>query len=206
MRIVIATGNPHKVDEIRAVLAPMGFAVVSLSELGRPVPAEPDEPGSTFEENARIKARYYAAALGEAVLADDSGLEVDALQGAPGVHSAYWAGTEGSRADRDARNNAKLVGSMRGIPVEQRGARFVCTMCIATPDGMVHIETRGEFDGVIADEPRGVHGFGYDPHLWLPQRGMTSAELSPDEKNALSHRGRAVRRLAYLLIHKRISW
>ena len=92
MRIVIATGNPHKVDEIRAVLAPMGFAVLSLADLGRPVPAEPDEPGATFEENARIKARYYAAAIGEPVLADDSGLEVDALQGAPGVHSAYWAG------------------------------------------------------------------------------------------------------------------
>jgi XTP/dITP diphosphohydrolase len=206
MRIVIATGNPHKVDEIRAVLEPMGFAVVSLPELGRPVPAEPDEPGSTFEENARIKARYYAAALGEAVLADDSGLEVDALQGAPGVHSAYWAGTEGSRADRDARNNAKLVGSMRGIPPDQRRARFVCTMCIATPDGIVLIETRGEFEGVIADEPRGTNGFGYDPHLWIPERSMTSAELSPQEKNAMSHRGRAVRRLAYLLLHKRISW
>ena len=206
MRIVIATGNPHKVDEIRAVLEPMGFAVVSLPELGRPVPAEPDEPGSTFEENARIKARYYAAALGEAVLADDSGLEVDALQGAPGVHSAYWAGTEGSRADRDARNNAKLVGLMRGVPPDQRRARFVCTMCIATPDGIVLIETRGEFEGVIADEPRGAHGFGYDPHLWIPECAMTSAELSPQEKNAMSHRGRAVRRLAYLLIHKRISW
>jgi XTP/dITP diphosphohydrolase len=206
MRIVIATGNPHKVDEIRAVLEPMGFAVVALPELGRPVPAEPDEPGSTFEENARIKARYYAAALGEAVLADDSGLEVDALQGAPGVHSAYWAGTEGSRADRDARNNAKLVGSMRGIPPDQRRARFVCTMCIATPDGIVLIETRGEFEGVIADEPRGTNGFGYDPYLWIPERAMTSAELSPQDKNAMSHRGRAVRRLAYLLLHKRISW
>ena len=206
MRIVIATGNPHKVDEIRAVLEPMGFAVVSLPELGRPVPAEPDEPGSTFEENARIKARSYAAALGEAVLADDSGLEVDALQGAPGVHSAYWAGTEGSRADRDARNNAKLVGLMRGIPPDQRRARFVCTMCIATPDGIVLIETRGEFEGVIADEPRGAHGFGYDPPLWIPERAMTSAELSPQEKNAMSHRGRAVRSLVYLLLHKRIVW
>ena len=206
MRIVIATGNPHKVDEIRAVLAPMGFAVVSLSELGGSVPSEPDEPGVTFEENARIKALYYAAAIGEAVLADDSGLEVDALQGAPGVHSAYWAGHEGSRTDRDARNNAKLVVSLRGIPAEQRGARFVCTMCIATPDGVVLLETRGEFEGVISDEPRGVHGFGYDPHLWIPELAMTSAELPPEKKNELSHRGRAVRRMAYLLTHKRISW
>ena len=206
MRIVVATGNPHKVDEIRAVLAPMGFVVVSLPELGRPVPAEPDEPGATFEENARIKARYYAAALGEPVLADDSGLEVDALQGAPGVHSAHWAGAEGSRAERDARNNAKLVAAMKGLPEDRRRARFVCTMCIATPDGAVLVETRGEFEGSIVDEPRGAHGFGYDPHLWLADRGMTSAELPPDEKNAVSHRGRAVRRLAYLLHHKRIAW
>ena len=206
MRIVVATGNPHKVDEIRAVLAPMGFVVVSLPELGRPVPAEPDEPGATFEENARIKARYYAAALGEPVLADDSGLEVDALQGAPGVHSAYWAGAEGSRAERDARNNAKLVAAMKGLPEDRRRARFVCTMCVATPDGAVLVETRGEFEGSIVDEPRGAHGFGYDPHLWLADRGMTSAELPPDEKNAVSHRGRAVRRLAYLLHHKRIAW
>ena len=206
MRIVVATGNPHKVDEIRAVLAPMGFVVVSLPELGRPVPAEPEEPGATFEENARIKARYYAAALGEPVLADDSGLEVDALQGAPGVHSACWAGAEGSRAERDARNNAKLVAAMKGLPEDRRRARFVCTMCVATPDGAVLVETRGEFEGSIVDEPRGAHGFGYDPHLWLADRGMTSAELPPDEKNAVSHRGRAVRRLAYLLQHKRIAW
>ena len=206
MRIVIATGNPHKVDEIRAVLAPLGFEVLSLADLGRPSPAEPDEPGATFEENARIKARYYAAALGVPVLADDSGLEVDALQGAPGVHSAYWAGTEGSRAERDARNNAKLVAALRGVPAERRRARFVCTMCVATPDGAVLVETRGEFEGTIVDEARGAHGFGYDPHLWLADRGMTSAELAPDEKNALSHRGRAVRRLAYLIRHKRIAW
>ena len=206
MRIVIATGNPHKVDEIRAVLAPMGFAVLSLADLGRPVPAEPDEPGATFEENARIKARYYAAALGTAVLADDSGLEVDALQGAPGVHSAHWAGAEGSRAERDARNNAKLVAMMRGVPHDRRRARFVCTMCVATPDGAVLVETRGEFEGAIVDEPRGAHGFGYDPHLWLADRGVTSAELPPEVKNELSHRGRAVRRLAYLIHHKRIAW
>jgi XTP/dITP diphosphohydrolase len=206
MRIVIATGNPHKVDEIRAVLAPLGFEVLSLADLGRPAPAEPEEPGATFEENARIKARYYAAALGTAVLADDSGLEVDALQGAPGVHSAYWAGSEGSRAERDARNNAKLVAALRGVPAERRRARFVCTMCVATPEGAVLVETRGEFEGTIVDEARGGHGFGYDPHLWLADRGMTSAELAPEEKNALSHRGRAVRRLAYLIRHKRIAW
>jgi XTP/dITP diphosphohydrolase len=206
MRIVVATGNPHKVEEIRAVLAPLGFTVLSLAETGRPVPAEPEEPHPTFEQNARLKAVHYARAVGEAVLADDSGLEVDALQGAPGVHSAYWAGAEGSRAERDARNNAKLVAAVKGLPEDRRRARFVCTMCVATPDGAVVVETRGEFEGSIVDEPRGAHGFGYDPHLWLADRGMTSAELPPEEKNAISHRGRAVRRLAYLIQHKRIAW
>ncbi|MFZ4465928.1 MAG: RdgB/HAM1 family non-canonical purine NTP pyrophosphatase [Phycisphaerales bacterium] len=206
MRIVVATGNPHKIEEIRAVLAPLGFTVLSLAETGRPVPAEPEEPHPTFEANARLKALHYARAIGEAVLADDSGLEVDALGGAPGVHSAHWAGTEGSRAERDARNNAKLAEAMRGVPAHLRTARFVCTMCVATPSGEVLVETRGEMEGVIGEAPRGAHGFGYDPWLHLPERGVSSAELPPDEKNAASHRGHAVRRLAYLVVHKRIRW
>ncbi len=206
MRIVIATGNPHKVQEIRAVLAPLGFEVLSLADLPVPAPPEPDEPGATFEENARIKARYYAQALRATVLADDSGLEIDALQGAPGVHSAYWAGSEGSRAERDARNNAKLVQAIRGVPFDQRRARFVCTMCLATAEGDVLVEVRGEFEGVVSEEPRGGHGFGYDPHLFLPELGVSSAELAPEKKNELSHRGRAVRQLAFLVRHKRIVW
>ena len=206
MRIVVATGNPHKVEEIRAVLAPLGFTVLSLAETGRPVPPEPEEPHPTFEQNARLKAMHYARAVGEAVLADDSGLEVDALLGAPGVHSAHWAGREGSREERDARNNARLAEAMQGVPVHRRTARFVCTMCIATPAGEVLVETRGEMEGVIGDAPRGAHGFGYDPWLHLPDRGVSSAELSPEEKNGISHRGRAVRRLAYLVVHKRIRW
>ncbi len=204
MRIVIATGNPHKVQEIRGVLQPLGFDVVALDELGAVVPAEPEESGNTFEENARLKARYYAAAVGHVVLADDSGLEVDALQGAPGVQSAYWAGAEGSRSERDARNNAKLLSAIRGVPIDQRRARFVCTMCLVSADGTVLVETRGEFQGVITDQPRGENGFGYDPYLLLPDRGVTSAELTPEEKNAVSHRGMAVRQLAYLMKHKRI--
>jgi XTP/dITP diphosphohydrolase len=206
VRIVVATGNPHKIEEIRAVLAPLGFTVLSLAETGRPVPAEPEEPHPTFEANARLKALHYARAIGEAVLADDSGLEVDALGGAPGVHSAHWAGTEGSRAERDARNNAKLAEAMRGVPAHLRTARFVCTMCVATPSGEVLVETRGEMEGVIGEAPRGAHGFGYDPWLHLPERGVSSAELPPEEKNAASHRGHAVRRLAYLVVHKRIRW
>ena len=206
MRIVVATGNPHKVEEIRAVLGPLGFTVLSLAETGRPVPPEPDEPHPTFEANARLKARHYARHVGEPVLADDSGLEVDALLGAPGVHSAYWAGKEGSREERDARNNARLAEAMRGVPPDRRTARFVCTMCIATAEGEVLVETRGEMEGVIGDAPRGAHGFGYDPWLHLPALGVSSAELDPEEKNRLSHRGRAVRRLAYLVVHKRIRW
>jgi XTP/dITP diphosphohydrolase len=204
VRIVIATGNPHKVQEIRAVLQPLGFEVMALDELGATVPMEPEESGSTFEENARLKARYYAAAVGHVVLADDSGLEVDALQGAPGVHSAHWAGAEGNRSERDARNNAKLLQAIRGVPVDQRRARFVCTMCLVSAEGTVLVETRGEFQGVITDQPRGQNGFGYDPYLLLPNRGVTSAELSPEEKNAVSHRGMAVRHMAYLMKHKRI--
>ncbi|MFM1936978.1 MAG: hypothetical protein RI990_1937 [Planctomycetota bacterium] len=206
MRIVVATGNPHKVEEIRAVLGPLGFTVLSLAETGRPVPPEPDEPHPTFEANARLKARHYARHVGEPVLADDSGLEVDALLGAPGVHSAHWAGKEGSREERDARNNARLAEAMRGVPPDRRTARFVCTMCIATAEGEVLVETRGEMEGVIGDAPRGAHGFGYDPWLHLPALGVSSAELDPEEKNRLSHRGRAVRRLAYLVVHKRIRW
>ncbi len=206
MRIVIATGNPHKVEEIRAVLAPLGVVAVALGDAGAPPPPEPEETGATFEENARLKARHYAAALGRTVLADDSGLEVDALQGAPGVHSAHWAGAEGTRAERDARNNARLVRELAGIPPAQRRARFVCTLCVAAPDGTVILETRGECEGVIIAEPRGANGFGYDPHFLLPERGVTSAELPPDEKNGISHRGRALRHLAFLVRHKRIVW
>lgn len=204
VRLLVGTTNQGKLREIRRLLHGVPCELQGLDAF--PHLSEPDETGLTFEENARIKARYYAAALGTAVLADDSGLEVDALQGAPGVHSAHWAGAEGSRAERDARNNAKLVAMMRGVPHDRRRARFVCTMCVATPDGAVLVETRGEFEGAIVDEPRGAHGFGYDPHLWLADRGMTSAELPPEVKNELSHRGRAVRRLAYLIHHKRIAW
>ena len=206
MRIVVATGNPHKVEEIRAVLAPLGFTVLTLAETGRPVPPEPEEPHPTFEANARLKALHYARHVGEAVLADDSGLEVDALLGAPGVHRAHWAGREGSRQERDARNNARLAEEMRGVPPDRRTARFVCTMCIATAGGEILVETRGEMEGVIGDAPRGAHGFGYDPWLHLPALGVSSAELPPERKNQLSHRGRAVRRLAYLVVHKRIRW
>jgi XTP/dITP diphosphohydrolase len=194
--VLLATGNPHKLDEVRAVLSPLGWAVLGLDDLDGPTPPEPEEDGATFEANARIKAVAYAAATGRLALADDSGLEVDALGGEPGVHSARWAGVDGDRATRDAANNRKLVERLAGTVESARTARFVCTMCLAAPDGTIFAETRGTFDGVITLEPRGSNGFGYDPHLWLPEEGRTSAELSPDEKNARSHRGAATRAMA----------
>ena len=186
--LVFATTNPHKVAEMRAIFEPLGVDVRSLAELSQEV-AEPVEDGLTFEENARIKAIGYAAALGLPCLAEDSGLEVDALGGAPGVHSARFAGTGGTRDERDQANNDKLLGALAGVPAEQRAARFVCAMCLALPDGRVLAETRGAYE----------NGFGYDPLLYLPDVGRTSAELSAEAKNARSHRGRAARAMAEAL-------
>lgn len=199
LQLVVATGNPHKIEEIAAVLAPLGIEVLGLREAGGGDLPEPEENGDTFEANARIKARAYAAALGRPCLADDSGLEVDALGGEPGVRSARWSGVEGDRATRDAANNRLLVERLAAVPDAERTARFVCAMCLASPDGSVLAESRGVFEGVVVDVPRGEHGFGYDPHLLLPDEGRTSAELSPEEKNARSHRGAATRAIAALV-------
>lgn len=196
--VLLATGNPHKLAEVRAVLGPLGIEVLGLDDLPI-VPEEPVEDAATFEGNARLKALAYARDSGRTALADDSGLEVDALGGDPGVRSARWSGVEGTREERDAANNRKLVESMRDVPESARTARFVCAMCLASPDGRVLAETRGTFEGVITVEPRGKNGFGYDQHLHLFEEGRTSAELSPDEKNARSHRGAATRAMAPLL-------
>lgn len=193
-RVLFASTNPGKVREVKQVLEPLGFEVVGLDSVGSDL-AEPHEDGDTFEANARIKAVAYAKATGTACLADDSGLEVDALGGAPGVHSARYAGSEGTRVERDARNNEKLMHELRLRPSAPRTARFVCALCFAKPDGTVLGESRGTFDGEITFEPRGSNGFGYDPLLLVPELGRTSAELSPDEKNARSHRGAALRAL-----------
>ena len=194
--VLLATGNPHKLEEVRAVLEPSGWRVLGLADLEGPIPPEPVEDESTFEGNARIKARAYAAATGRLALADDSGLEVDALGGAPGVRSARFAGVDGDRATRDAANNRLLIERLQGVEESARTARFVCAMCLAAPDGTILAESRGHFEGVIVSEPRGDNGFGYDPHLHLPAEGRTSAELAPAEKNARSHRGAATRAIA----------
>ena len=211
LRLLIATSNPHKLDEMRAVFGDQAagdgspLELLSLADLSRPIP-EPVEDGSTFKANAVLKAMSYAAASGLPTLADDSGLEVDALGGEPGVRSARYAGATGDRPRIDAANNRKLMAAMRDVPIDRRGARFVCAMAYVNPDAddARPLIVRGEFEGRIimpdeaadpahADRGRGTHGFGYDPLLLLPGRGVTSGELTPDEKNAVSHRGAATR-------------
>lgn len=203
IEILIASGNAHKVGEIRAVLAALGIACRSLDDLGRSLP-EPEEHAGTFEGNARIKAIEYARLAGLPCLADDSGLEVDALGGAPGVRSARYA-DDGAFADlprgkRDRRNNERLLDQLRGVPDAARSARFVCALCLATSSGIVMAEVRGVFEGRIGTPPRvpsGENGFGYDPlFLVAPDFRRTSAELTEEQKNARSHRGNALRLLA----------
>ena len=198
MRLLFASSNQHKLDEVRAILAPIGIEVEGLDSLPHQIP-EPDEDGETFEENARIKAIAYAKAAGRICLADDSGLEVDALGGAPGVHSARYAQIGVTRVQRDQANNIKLMRQLKDVPFEKRAARFVCAMCLADADGNILAETRGTFEGLITDHPMGSNGFGYDPLLYLPDRRCTSAQLSPAEKNARSHRGQAARQMAAML-------
>jgi len=193
--LVVATGNPHKLAEIRAVLEPLGWGVLSLEAAGAADAPEPEEVARTFAGNAEIKARAYAQAAGRACLADDSGLEVDALGGAPGVRSARYASAGGAREERDAANNAKLLAELEGVPDDKRSARFVCAMCVADWQGRVLATSRGTFEGRIGRAPRGANGFGYDP-LLICEDGRTAAELTPEEKNARSHRGMALRELA----------
>jgi non-canonical purine NTP pyrophosphatase (RdgB/HAM1 family) len=199
MELLFATGNAYKVDEVKAILGPLGISVRSLADVAR-VPEEPEEDGLTFEDNARLKARYYARELGMTCVAEDSGLEVDALGGAPGVYSARYAGAKGTRDERDRANNQKLLRELAHVGAGQRQARFVCVASVADASGAILAEARGTYEGVIALEPRGDGGFGYDPLLYLADRGCTSAELPPEQKHARSHRGKAFRALAEQLV------
>ncbi len=185
-RVLIATTNPGKRREIEAVMAGLPVEWVALSDL--PSIAEPVEDGETFADNARLKARYYAEALEIWTLADDSGLEVDALGGDPGVRSARYAGEPCD----DAVNNAKMVRELAGVPMANRTARFRCAIALAAPDGVL-AEAEGKIEGVIIDERRGENGFGYDPHFLVPSLGKTTAEIPPEHKNRISHRGNALR-------------
>lgn len=195
--ILFATSNPNKVRELTLVLEPLGFEVADLSTFSGLVEPEENEP--TFAGNARLKARSYAAQTGVTCLAEDSGLEVVALGGRPGVHSARYSGLSGPRAVVDPANNAKLLDELRDVPWEQRDAQFVCAMCVATPNGEIIAESRGEFRGRISFGAEGENGFGYDPLFFLDDLGRTCAQLDNQEKSRRSHRGQAARRLAELL-------
>ena len=204
--IIVATGNPHKVEEIREILAVHGFRVLSLTDVGAEGIPEPEEDGDTFAHNARIKATQYARAINRMVLADDSGLAVDALGGAPGVFSARWSGLGVTREERDNANNKKLLEELALTPADQRTARFVCAMCLCAADGSVIAETVGEFHGSIGTNARGVNGFGYDPLFVVDANGQTSAELTSQQKNDRSHRGAATRAMAkFLATHPSLS-
>jgi len=214
--IVIASSNPHKIREIRELLEPIGVTARGLDEIDHPAAADlepPDETGTTFQDNADLKAMYYASALGLPCLADDSGLEVDALGGEPGIRSSRYSLDPGDherndpmpRDQRDRCNNRKLLDALESVPEERRAARFVCAMALAaiqdasprvvaralgTMEGRIGMPGQPEPGGV----PRGTNGFGYDP-LLIVDTGATAAELTPHEKNARSHRGQATRRI-----------
>jgi XTP/dITP diphosphohydrolase len=191
--IVLATTNRGKLAELEKLLMNRRVQVRVLPEFDK-VEA-PIENGATLAENARLKARHYSQKLDRVVLADDSGLEVEALQGRPGVHSARFAGdAEANRQKQDQANIGKLLEELTYVPPEKRRARFCCCLCLADA-AKILLEVEGALEGAIAQEPRGINGFGYDPVFWLPQRNKTVAQLSQDEKNAISHRGAALRKL-----------
>jgi XTP/dITP diphosphohydrolase len=184
MRLLVATTNPGKIREIKGIMSGVPVDIVTLAEL--PPIAEPDETGATFAENARLKALYYAGATGLPSVADDSGIEIDALDKAPGVHSARWHGTDYAVKFRKI---YELLGE-RGVKTST--ARFVAAVAFAV-DGRIAFESRGVVEGEIAAEPRGTHGFGYDPIFFYPPLGCTLAEVDGDAKARVSHRGAAFR-------------
>ena len=191
-KIVLASGNPGKLKELSRILGDLDFIVVPQSDFNV---SDADETGSTFVENAIIKARHAVAATGLAAIADDSGLAVDALDGRPGVHSARYSGP----AATDESNIDRLLEELQHVPDEQRSAAFHCVACFLTPDDPEPIIVEGEWRGSILRRRRGAGGFGYDPVFFDPELGRSSAELDPDEKNARSHRGKALQNLARTL-------
>ena len=186
-RIIFATGNADKMKEIRMILSDMGMDILSMKEAG--VSADIVEDGATFEENAMIKAKAIAKLLpADIVLADDSGLEIDYLNKEPGVYSARYMGEDTSYDIK----NKNLIDRLEGVPKEQRTARFVCAIAAALPDGSTRT-SRGTIEGYIGWEPAGENGFGYDPIFYVDAYGCSTAQLSPEEKNKVSHRGNALR-------------
>lgn len=196
MRLLIATGNPGKVREFRQMLGDDRFAWDDLSH-HRDLPA-PEETGHTFRANACLKASYYAAALDVWAMADDSGLVVDAIGGKPGVHSARWAELHHT-GQGDADNNQLLLSQLSAVPDPGRTARFMCVLALSDPKGRIILTAEDSVEGRILREPRGANGFGYDPLFYVESMRRTTAELSPDEKHAISHRGKALRRMRELM-------
>lgn len=197
-RVVVATGNAGKVRELSAALAPLQLELVTQADLGiDPIP----ETASTFVENALAKARHAASVSGLPAIADDSGLVVNALGGAPGIRSARYAGEAATDADTDAQNNAKLLAALEGV--EDRTAYFTCSLVyLASEDDPSPVIATARWYGLIVDSPSGDNGFGYDPHFHVPSLGRTAAELPLTDKNRLSHRGQACRQLLDLLSHR----
>lgn len=184
-RIVFATGNKGKIKEIQMIMADTGLEVVSMKDAG--IVVEPDENGTTYEENAMIKARAVAEYTDDIVMADDSGLEIDYLNKEPGIYSARYMGEDTSYRIK----NANLIERLDGVPDEQRTARFVCAIAAVLPDG-TELTTRAAIEGRIGYEEKGSNGFGYDPIFYVPRFGKTTAELTEEEKNQVSHRGQAL--------------
>ena len=199
MKLILASRNQKKIREMEALLSRFvgGVQILSLDDVG--FKGDIEENGATYEENALIKARTAVAASENnyAAIADDSGLSVDALNGAPGVYSARYAGGHGD----DAANNALLLQNLSNVPAEGRTARFVCCIACVFPDG-TSFTVRGETEGLIIEDARGEGGFGYDPYFYYEPFGKTFAELTADQKNAISHRGKAVEKLAERLMAK----
>src|SRR5699024_5714464 len=195
-RIIFATGKENKMKEIRMILKDLGLEILSMKEAGADV--EIIEDGMSFEENAEIKARSVARVLtNDIVLADDSGLEIDYLDKAPGIYSARFAGEDTSY---DIKNRI-LLDRLEGVPDEERTARFVCAVAAVFPDGTVSV-VRKTIEGRIAEEAAGDNGFGYDPIFYVPEYGCTTAEMKPEQKNELSHRGKALRAMREILKEK----
>ena len=204
-RLIVATGNPGKLREFKALLegvridgAP--YELLSLADVNVP---SPPETGDSFLANAMLKAEHAAASTGAAALADDSGLEVDALNGAPGIYSARYAqGEPSSEQNIDAANNAKLLRELKGLPLERRTARYRCALVLIDSRFPAPLVAQGSWEGVILDAPRGSGGFGYDPLFWLPEQQQTAAQLSAQDKNRLSHRGKALNALRFALMQR----
>lgn len=187
--IILATHNKGKIREFRAMLVPLGYAVQSIHEV-IPDIAEPEETGHSFEENAYLKAVYYMKKTGQPCLADDSGIIADALHDRPGIFSARYAGGDCD----DEKNNQKLIRELARFPVEKRTGRYVCVLVLVWPDGH-YITAKGTCEGILRDFYSGTSGFGYDPLFYLPEKGKSMAELTGEEKNTVSHRGKALREL-----------